>query len=90
MIELRRKLDFAKETLHHNSASKLGAQDFDGHHAAFLQVLAEIDSRHPPAANLSLDLIPVGNKIRTDSSIRRCPPRGQPVSLPKRDKSSEQ
>ena len=58
--EARRDFDLAEEPLRTERGSELGLQHLDGDLAMVLQVLGEIDRRHPAAAQLSLDQVTVG------------------------------
>ena len=57
MGEVRRDLDLTEESLGTHACSKLWVQHLESDGAVVLQVSPEIDGRHPPAAELTLDRV---------------------------------
>ncbi len=55
-----RGLDLAQEPLGAEGRRELGAQHLDGDGAVMLQVLGEVDRRHPAPTELALDRVAVG------------------------------
>ena len=53
-------LEFAREPVGPERGGHLGAEDFEGNLAAMLQVPGQIHGRHPPATELPLDRVSVG------------------------------
>ena len=60
MLQLRRDLDFPKESFPAEHRRQLRMEDFDRDLAVVLHVLGEIDRGHPAAAQLPLDRVSVG------------------------------
>jgi len=66
----RRDLDLAEKPLCTERGRELGLQTFDGDRAPVLQVLGQVDGRHPPAAELALDRVTVGESgLQTSERI---------------------
>ncbi len=60
MLQPGGDLDLAQEALSPQRRCQLGTEQLDGDGAPMLQVLGEIDRRHPPAPELSLDRVTPG------------------------------
>src|SRR5207244_5469928 len=57
MVQPRRDLDLAEETLRTERRRQLRPQHFDRHDPAMLDVVREVDRRHAAAPQLTLDRI---------------------------------
>ena len=57
MVQPRRDLDLAQEALGTERRGQLGPQHLDRHDPAMLDVVREVDRRHAPAPQLTLDRI---------------------------------
>jgi len=60
VVEAGRDLDLAQKALGTECCGKLGLEHLDGYFAMVLQVLGEVDRRHPAVAELALDCVAVG------------------------------
>src|SRR2546427_659760 len=60
MVEPSRGVYLAEKPLRAERCGQLGLQDLNGDLAVVLPVLSEVDRRHPPAAELALDRVAVG------------------------------
>ncbi len=60
MIEPGDDLDLAIEPLWSERRGELGSEHLDGHLAAVLQIIGEVDRRHSPATQLALDGVTAG------------------------------
>src|SRR6476620_1384247 len=63
MLELCSHLDFGKETLCTKRSAQVGVQHLDRDVAPVLQVVRQVDSRHPAGAKLALDAIAVAEGL---------------------------
>ena len=62
MLECRDRPDLAHEPLGADHGGELGAEHLDGDPPAVLQVLGQVDRRHPALPQLALDLVPIGQR----------------------------
>ena len=62
VIESRRELDFAKETLAPQRFGELGAQHLDCNLATMLAIMGEIDGGHSALTELTIELVAVGER----------------------------
>ena len=62
MLKARENPDFAREPVRTEGRGQLGAQHFHRHLSIVLQVLGEINRRHPACTQLALDGITVGER----------------------------
>ena len=60
MVELRRDVDLLQEPIRSERRRQFGPQDLERHLTVELQVLGEIDRRHPTTAEFPLDGVAVG------------------------------
>src|SRR5207247_8786492 len=60
VVQLGRDLDLSQKPVGPDDRRELGSQDLDGHLPAVLQVVGEVDRRHPAAAELPLDGVAPG------------------------------
>ena len=61
MREPRRDLDLPKKPIGAERRGDLGFENLDGYLAVVLEVLCEVDRRHPPAPEFTLDAVAVGH-----------------------------
>jgi hypothetical protein len=59
MVQPGGGFDLAEKPLRAECDRKLGSENFDGDEATVLQVLGEVDNRHPAAAEFALDRVSV-------------------------------
>ena len=60
MLEPSGRPDLAQETLRTEGGTEVGVEDLEGDRAVVLEVVREIDSRHPAPAELALQPVAVG------------------------------
>jgi len=59
VVEAGGGFDLEKKALRAECSSELGSQNLDRDLATMFLVMGEIDGRHPPSAELPLNLVPV-------------------------------
>ena len=69
MVELRNDLDLAQEALA-DRGRKVWAQCLDRHRALMLEVTAQVDRRHATAADLAIDPVAAGKRLRQAIGLR--------------------
>ena len=69
MLKVGGNLDFTEEALDTQYRGQLRSENFDRDEAMMSQVAGEINSCHPPGADLALDLVAFG-----DGSLQQVPP----------------
>jgi hypothetical protein len=52
--------DLTQEAIPAQGGGELGTEHLDGHRAPVLQILGEVDDRHPSRAELALEVVSVG------------------------------
>jgi len=62
MGELRGEVHFAEESLRSEDGGELGVQHLDSDLAVGISLLGEKNLRHPPAPDLALDVVPLGER----------------------------
>ncbi len=60
MVELRGEVDLGEEALSTKYRGQLGSEHLERHLPLVLQVLGEIDRRHPALAEFSVEAVAVG------------------------------
>ena len=63
-------LDLAQEALGPIAAASSGLQDLDRDRAVVLEVAGEVDGRHAAAADLALDSVATGKRLRQAIGLR--------------------
>ena len=60
MLEPSGRPDLAQETLRTEGGTEVGVEDLEGDRAVVLEVVREIDPRHPAPAELALESVALG------------------------------
>jgi hypothetical protein len=64
VLQTGRHLDLVEKPLGAEDRHQLGAQDLHGDLAVVLEIVGQVDSRHPPFAHMSLQAVAVGESRR--------------------------
>ena len=75
MLEPRRRPDLAEEALGAKRGAEVGLEDLEGDRAVVLEVMGEIDQRHPAPAELALQPVAVRQpRAKRGRKLRHAPP----------------